>query len=87
MLKGDLKGWNRDVFGNLHTKKRDILQEIENLDCQDVYDDPLGSARLERVELMSRLRENDSKIVSLISQKARMNWLKYGDSCTKSYLK
>jgi len=83
MLKGDLKVWNRDVLGNLHTKKRDIMQEIENLDCQDVYDDPLESVRLERLELMSRLREIDSKIDSLISLKARMNWLKYGDSCTK----
>jgi len=85
MLKGDLKVWNRDVYGNLHTKKKDILQEIESLDCQDMYDFQLGSVRVEIVELMSRLREIDSKIDSLISQKARMNWLKYGDSCTKFY--
>jgi len=32
-LKGDLKVWNRDVFGNIHTIKKRILQEIEDLDC------------------------------------------------------
>jgi len=85
MLKGDLKVWNRDVYGNLHTKNRDILQEIESMDCQDMNDVQLGSVRVEIVELMSRLREIDSKIDSLISQKARMNWLKYRDSCTKFY--
>jgi len=37
------------------------------------------------VELLSRLREIDRKIDSLISQKARMNWLKFGDARTKFY--
>jgi len=78
LLKGDLKIWNRDVYGNLHTIKRNILQEIETLDCQDVNHDSLGSVRMGRLELMNRLREVDRKLDSLISQKARMNWLKHG---------
>jgi len=36
LLKIDLKLWNRDVFGNLNTTNKKILQEIEELDCQDV---------------------------------------------------
>ena len=32
-LKGDLKVWNRYVYGNLHTRRRAIIQEIESLDC------------------------------------------------------
>jgi len=31
-LKSDLKSWNREVFGNLHTTKGRILQELEDLD-------------------------------------------------------
>ena len=84
-LKGDLKVWNRDVYGNLHTRRRVILQEIESLDCQDFNGVQHGSVRVERVELLSRLPEIDRKINSLISQKARMNWLKFRDACTKFY--
>jgi len=85
LLESDLKVWNRNVYGNLHTIKRNILQEIETLDCHDVNDNSLGSVRVGRLELMSRLRETDRKLDSLISQKARMNWLKHGGSCTKFY--
>ena len=35
LLKSDLKSWNRDVFGNLDSTKRRILQDVEALDCQD----------------------------------------------------
>ena len=34
-LKGDLKVWNRDVFGNINTSKKRILQDIEDIDCQE----------------------------------------------------
>jgi len=48
LLKIDLKLWNRDVFGNLNTTKKKILQEIEELDCQDVSGDVLSSVMLKR---------------------------------------
>lgn len=38
------------MFGNLNTKKR-ILQEIEELDCQDCNGVLLESERLKRIEL------------------------------------
>ena len=85
LLKGDLKIWNRDVYGNLHTAKRNILREMEALDNLDLEGGVVGSLSLVRMELTSRLREVDRKIDSLICQKARSNWFKYGDSCTKFY--
>ena len=33
-LKGDLKVWNRDVFGIIESTKKKILEELEVLDCQ-----------------------------------------------------
>jgi len=35
LLKFDLKAWNKEVFGNLDTAKRKILQKIEVLDYLD----------------------------------------------------
>ena len=84
-LKGDFKIWNRDVFGNIQTQKRIILPEIEDLDCKDCLDDLREDDRLKRVELVSRLKEMDKKMESLLSQKARASWFKNGDSCTRFY--
>ncbi|XP_068487120.1 uncharacterized protein [Phaseolus vulgaris] len=85
LLKGDLKIWNRDVYGNLHTIKMSILSEIESLDSLDLDGGSVRSGRLERMELTNWLREVDRKINPLMFQKERVSWFKYGDSCTKFY--
>jgi len=84
-LKRDLKLWNRDVFGNINTSKKMILQDIEDIDCQDCNGTMTENARLKRCELLSRLKEIDNKLDSLTCQKAIASWLKNGDSCTKFY--
>jgi len=84
-LKGDLKVWNRDVFGNIETCKKRILQEIQDLDSQDCNGALVESERLRRVELVSRLKETNIKLESFLRQKARVSWLKNGDSCTKFF--
>jgi len=85
LLKGDLKEWNRDVFRNIHTCKKRIMQEIEALDCQDCNGGLMENDRLKRIELVSRMKETEKKLDSLLCQKARANWFKNGDSCTKFY--
>ena len=84
-LKGDLKMWNKDVFGNIQTSKKRILQELEDLDCQDCCDDLGDGDRLKRMELVGRLKEMEKKLDSLICQKARANWFRSGDSSTKFF--
>ena len=54
------------MFGNLDNTKRRILQELEDLDCQDCNGGLGESERLKRMELASSLVENDKKLESLI---------------------
>jgi len=84
-LKGDLKVWNIDVFGILESTKKKILEEIETLDCQACNGALDDDQDLQRLGLVSRLKETDRRMKSLLSQKARTNWLKNGDYCTKFY--
>ena len=73
------------MFGDINTSKKRILQEIEVFDCQDCNGTLTDSDRLKRCDLVSRLRELDKKLDSLIRQKARASWIKNGDSCTRFY--
>jgi len=82
LLKGDLKVWNRDEFGNIQTNKKRILQDLEALDSQDCINGLGEDDRLKRYELVGRLKETEKKLDSLICQKARAKWFKYGDTCT-----
>jgi len=84
-LKVDLKEWNRDVFGNIETTKKRILQEIEILDNQYCNKGLVVTERIKKAELVSCLKETDKKLESLFRQKARISWLKNGDSCTKFF--
>jgi len=78
-LKGDLKVWNKVEFGNLENIKKSCLQEIEVLDCQDCNGVMTESERLHRIGLVSKLKETDKKLESLLCQKARASWFKSGD--------
>ena len=86
MLKGKPKNMEyRDVFGNLHTSKKRILQEIEDIGCKDCNEGLGEFDRRKRYDLVGRLMITKKKIDSLICQKARVCWFKNRDSCTKFY--
>ena len=54
LLKGDLKEWNKSVFGNLEENKHMIMREIEKLDAKDANSDLLEDENLRRLELLSQ---------------------------------
>ena len=59
------------------------MKDIEALDNQDDNSELEGSSRLKRMDLVTQLWMTSNKIDSLLRQKARSNWLKYGDSNPK----
>jgi len=85
LLKADLKIWNKDVFGNMHAAKQSLLQDMENMDNQDDQGCLEENQKNLRLDLVRKLWEVEAKIESLLRQKARVNWLKFGDSCTSFF--
>ena len=84
-LKGDLKEWNKYVFGNLEENKRMIMKEIEKLDVKDTNCDLLEDEKLRRMEFFSQQGLLEKKLESLYRQNARSNWFKHRDSNSKFY--
>jgi len=70
-LKRDLKLWNKEVFGNINTIKKRILQEIENIDYQDCSGIMTENARLKRCELLSVSRKLIESLTRLRARKRK----------------
>ncbi|XP_068492263.1 uncharacterized protein [Phaseolus vulgaris] len=85
LLKVDLKEWNRNEYGCLETKKKQILRHIEDLDVIDDNNSLEEHDKLRRMELFSHLRLIDKQVESLCRQKSRANWFKLGDSNSKFF--
>jgi len=82
-MKVDIKVWNWDVFGHLESEKKNCLMDIEELDVKDEGDALPESLRTRRLVLINHVEENNKKLESMFRQKARANWLTFGDSNSK----
>jgi len=69
----------------MYTKKREVIAEIGELDVKDAVLSLCEGERKKRVQLLSELKDVNSKIESLLRQKARVNWIMSADSYTKFY--
>jgi len=85
MLKSDLKGWNKEVFGYMGKLKFDITNRIHEIDSLDDVDNLEENMIKERRELLSQLQIINMRNESLLQQKSRDLWFKQGDSNSKYF--
>ena len=84
-LKEDIIQWNRQEFGNVGRRKKELLGALEVLDAKEGV---LGLTETERVE-RNEARSQVEQLLSLEeiswSQKSRMLCIKEGDNNTKFF--
>jgi hypothetical protein len=84
-LKGDIKTWNRSVFGNVGALIQERVDGLKALELA-VEGGGLSEEERERKSLLCRDIER-ALLQEEISwkQKSRVKWLKEGDKCTKFF--
>ncbi|GLT66339.1 hypothetical protein SLA2020_387070 [Shorea laevis] len=82
MLKEFLKGWNKDVFGDVEAQFREAVKKVENVDLKNEELVLEGFEVAQRQEGFQELWEILRKKEAIWRQKARSNWIKLGDANT-----
>lgn len=83
-LNAQLRWWNRDVFGDIQIKKKEVVARIHEIDALEL-EGPLDSAlKEERVSSKGDLAQMIRKENVSWSQKSKIKWTKEGD-CNNSF--
>ncbi|XLR37822.1 hypothetical protein S83_022482 [Arachis hypogaea] len=83
-LTNMLMRWNKDIFGNIHKRKRELLRRIGGIQRSPSYGRNRFLEDLEK-QLNKELEEIMEREEVLWLQKSRKNWIVEGDRNTKYY--
>lgn len=84
-LKTLIKGWNKEVFGDVHERVGVLFDELKVIQAQNMEDPNNVQLLAKEAKLRNELNRVLKNEEILWAQKARVNWLELGDKNTKFF--
>ncbi|GLT55434.1 hypothetical protein SLA2020_285550 [Shorea laevis] len=84
-LKGILKSWNKEVFGDVETQFEKVAAQVEQMDLKSEFDELTDWEVNSRKEGFQEMWDIMRKREALWKQKSRSNWIRFGDENTSYF--
>ena len=85
LLKGNLKRWNHNTFGNIFQDKRALEGDLEKLKIITMVEGKTTENKLKEKEIMVKLDKRCEREEIFWKQNSRVGWLKEGEKNTSFF--